>query len=86
MQVPVGGLHAGADVEPPAAAGRAGGGDERLGHVVDVHIVPRVAAVTEEPGRAPGQHGLGEDGDHAGLTVRVLPRAVHVRQRQARAV
>ena len=56
------------------------------GHVVDVDVVAGVGPVAVHLGGRTGQHRLGEDGDHAGLAVRILPRAVHIGRRDVRAI
>ena len=50
----------------------------RLGHVADVHVVARLQAVAVDDARLAPEESVREDGDHARLAVRVLPRPVDV--------
>ena len=76
-------LDAGADVddEPAALVRRA---HERVDDVVDEHEVAGLLAVAEDRGPRAVEHHAGEDRDDAGFAVRVLARAVDVRERRAR--
>ncbi len=86
MQLTVRRFDAGADVEPLPAAGVAGRPDERVHDVVDEDIVAGVAAVPEDLGGLTREQRLGEDRHHAGLAVRILARAIHIRRGDVRAV
>ena len=75
------GLDAGADVAEHARA-PVGGPDERVDDVVDVDEVAGLLAVAEDGAGLAGEQPPGEDGDDAGLAVRVLTGAVDVGQGQ----
>ena len=77
------GLPTGADVADQSTA-PGGRPDEGVHHVVDVDEVAGLLAVTEDGDRLALEQTLGEDGHDAGLTVGILPRAVHVGQGQRR--
>ena len=83
-----GGLDGGADVED-AACVPLERREYRVDDVRDVHVIARLPAVTEDPGRAALVQQSHEDRDNARLAVRLLTRAVHIAQAErdvARAV
>src|SRR6266540_2846194 len=82
MELQVGDLDTGADVQPMPVGHRVAGPHEGLDRVVDVQVVADVPAVAEEPGGLPGEHGGAEDCDHPCLAVRVLARPVRVGEHQ----
>ena len=80
MQLPVRGFYPRADVETLPASRVPGRPDERVHHVVDEYVVAGFAAVGEHLGGLTHQQRLGEDRHYAGLTMRILARAVDVRR------
>src|SRR3989441_2114407 len=77
-----GGLESGTDVRDAGRIGAAERAGDRVGHVLDEDVVARLLAVAVNEAGLAGQQSMTEDGDDAGLAVRVLARTVHVRQTQ----
>ena len=76
-------LDARAHVAQKAAPPVAGPG-ECIDHVVHEHEIAGLLAVPEDHARLAGQKAAGKNGDHAGLSVKVLAWAVDVGEGQGR--
>src|SRR5881628_2492785 len=73
-----GGLESGTDVRDAGRIGAAERAGDRVGHVLDEDVVARLLAVAVDETRLAGQQPMTEDGDDAGLAVRILAWAVDV--------
>ena len=85
MQLPIRGFYAGANIKAHSTTDLAGCAVESIHHIVDIDIVAGISSVTEYLGWLSRQQSLGENSNHTGLAVRILPRAVHIRRRDVRA-
>ena len=74
-----GSLNTGTDIEITGAADPCRS-NQGIGHIFNEHEVASLVSVTENCRPPPRDQVADEDRDDTGLTVRILPRPVHIRE------